>query len=486
MAEAILSRLLPSHVVLESTMKMPIQKAASYSKEVYTIVNMAMGQLEELLNGASLRHGSQEWPKEAKRLRNLTPSSRTIAIVGGTGAGKSTGMNAVCRCLLLASSSVVLHVDNAFRACTSVITKIQYSETSHFRARVHFITRDAFQAKLKLLLEDVVPSDVGEGIDRNQTDKSPADHSKATLFQLISLRGSTLLDLNVEQLLEDSVVAPFLSNPLPHEIVAQDTTQLREKLRPFVTSNIDHPDEPALWRLVDTVELFGDISALSTGITIIDLPGYGDADSSRNNIAEEYVKTADCIILVADLKRARDDIHIHKYFTKILKQLLVDGRAVDDGSLTLVLTGADHASGDHEVTLYGDNKVTVNEFMKIAQNLEESLKNLKDAYTRVCAYLENGHDGVEIRNGIERMAYEINDQEKKLNTVISSKDITVANQNAEPSPLPIFSVGSRDFLALTRLESGRPAVFNNVEQTGIPQLVQYIRDIVLVLKKMTG
>ena len=64
------------------------------------------------------------------------------------------------------------------------------------------------------------------------------------------------------------------------------------------------------------MELFGDIGALSTGITIIDLPGYGDADSSRfgdlppylslsdahafshrNNIAEEYVKTADCIIL---------------------------------------------------------------------------------------------------------------------------------------------------------------------------------------------
>jgi hypothetical protein len=32
---------------------------------------------------------------------------------------------------------------------------------------------------------------------------------------------------------------------------------------------------------------------------------------------------------------------------------------------------------------------------------------LKDAYTRACAYLENGHDGVEIRNGIEKIAYEV-------------------------------------------------------------------------------
>jgi len=69
-----------------------------------------MSQLAKLLHGASLGHGSQVWPKEAKRLLNLSPSSRTIAIVGRTGAGKSTAMNAVFGNLLLASSSEVRYL----------------------------------------------------------------------------------------------------------------------------------------------------------------------------------------------------------------------------------------------------------------------------------------------------------------------------------------------------------------------------------------
>jgi ABC-type multidrug transport system fused ATPase/permease subunit len=61
----------------------------------------------KILQGASLGRGGQEWPKEAKRLCNSKSSSHTIAVVGRTGAGKSTAMNAVFRNHLLASSNEV-------------------------------------------------------------------------------------------------------------------------------------------------------------------------------------------------------------------------------------------------------------------------------------------------------------------------------------------------------------------------------------------
>jgi len=195
-----------------------------------------------------------------------------------------------------------------------VITKITHSDSLHFVARVHFISRDAFRSELKLLLEDLIPSDVAHDLDG----ESPAFRSKAKLFEIYPhLRTMSLSDMTVDKLLNDTLVAPFFSNPHPHEIIAQDTAQLRENLRPFLTSNSDRPNEPGLWHLVRMVELFGNIDALSTGITIVDLPGYGDANNTRNTLAEEYVKTADCILLVADLKRAKDDRDIRKYFTEM-------------------------------------------------------------------------------------------------------------------------------------------------------------------------
>ena len=36
--------------------------------------------------------------------------------------------------------------------------------------------------------------------------------------------------MTVENLLDDAVVAPFLCNTHPHEVIAQDTAELREKV----------------------------------------------------------------------------------------------------------------------------------------------------------------------------------------------------------------------------------------------------------------
>jgi len=49
-------------------------------------------------------------------------------------------------------------------------------------------------------------------------------------YKLVSLRDSSLSDLNIEKLLNDSVVATFLGNDHPHKIVAQDAAQLRDKV----------------------------------------------------------------------------------------------------------------------------------------------------------------------------------------------------------------------------------------------------------------
>jgi hypothetical protein len=41
----------------------------------------------------------------------------------------------------------------------------------------------------------------------------------------------------------------------------------------------------------------GRFEVLSTGITLVDLPGHGDVDNVRDTMANEYLKSADTICL---------------------------------------------------------------------------------------------------------------------------------------------------------------------------------------------
>ncbi|KAG2740895.1 hypothetical protein P692DRAFT_20956584, partial [Suillus brevipes Sb2] len=76
------------------------------------------------------------------------------------------------------------------------------------------------------------------------------------------------------------------------------------------------------------VRIYGAFEVLaSSAITLVDVPGFGDANKTRTRRTKEYLKNVEVVILVADIKRAADDQAMHDYFEKFLHQMIaIDGR----------------------------------------------------------------------------------------------------------------------------------------------------------------
>lgn len=94
-----------------------------------------------------------EWVKSCdKLLAQAAPQPSVVGVVGSTGAGKSSVMNAILdeECLV---------PTNCMRACTAVITEISYNESERedqkYCAEVHFISEDDWVKELRVMLADI-------------------------------------------------------------------------------------------------------------------------------------------------------------------------------------------------------------------------------------------------------------------------------------------------------------------------------------------
>jgi len=124
---------------------------------------------------------------------------------------------------------------------------------------------------------------------------------------------------------------------------------------------------------------------------------------------------------------------------------------------------------------------------------------VKDLFIKLKVVFVSHADGKVIEDGLEQITKEINDVQRDLGATNSFKNVLVSqirsdrmqqhfqlvysevhrsltrDASVDPPPLPIFCVGSRDFLALAGLDSGEALVFQNEADTSIPKLAEYIR-----------
>ena len=63
--------------------------------------------------------------------------------------------------------------------------------------------------------------------------------------------------------------------------------------------------EPAYWPLIKRVKVWVNAEVLSTGAVLCDLPGT-NTNAARSSIAKEYMKTANCVWILAPIHRAVD------------------------------------------------------------------------------------------------------------------------------------------------------------------------------------
>jgi hypothetical protein len=127
-------------------------------------------------------------------------------------------------------------------------------------------------------------------------------------------------------------------------VEADDARTFRRMLEQYVDSS-NAVQEGSSWPIVRKVTAEGrDRTALRTGATLVDTPGVNDNNGARDRVVKEYLKNADSVWIVSNIKRALNDRTAKGMLSESFRrQLLMDGQY---GQIVFVATQSDdlHAS----------------------------------------------------------------------------------------------------------------------------------------------
>ncbi|CAK5264442.1 unnamed protein product [Mycena citricolor] len=432
-----------------------------------------------------------------------------VALLGRTvGSGKSTLLNALLRKPILAAS--------AAGACTAVITEISYNDT--LQAEVEFKHADQWRKELCTLYTEATDNDVDsdelqvEGEELKSSAVSQARERMRQLFPGISDKQVNQWP-SFEAFRDDNELAKHLGT----SVKLNDTTfdNFQKNLETFLASTLSQQSTRQLWPIVRVVRICGPFEILSTGVTLVDLPGFGDVDHLRDAVAASYLEQADavllgevildippacfsCSCLVAGISRAKDDKDVNTHLNTYINQCIVDGR-VQDRSIAVILTGADNRISSNEFTLEQSEQVRVNA-------LESSIQALLDDEDEITRKLEKKmksksrskkhQDGL---NDLQNQVQKCHDQRvaeiKQRNTLLAKgraqlvelqfqnkfkymfQDLAPKDKPIPNVDIPVFAVGSKDFMCLKRIETDDAMMFSTAEETGIPRLTDHLRTV---------
>ncbi|KAJ7687345.1 hypothetical protein B0H17DRAFT_1300923 [Mycena rosella] len=433
------------------------------------------------------------WEKDTRNLTNMVVPSFKFAFIGKTGCGKSTLINCLLEVQILPASAEVF-IGSVLRgvasftslsspcsslafpsACTSAVTEVSYRDSDNINASIIFISADEWREEVERLLDVVTEED-----EEDRTSSSSDKKLCMKPLGLPSVRGSRLL--KAWPLIR--YLVPSLSG-LSVESLAK-MPYVQEKLGTTVAIP---PSDPDVFRTISIyrqnqalhkVEICGNFEVLSSGITLVDLPGHGDDDDTRNKFAEEYMKNADGVVLVVDAKRARDDRDTLAYLRKTLSQLLLDRREVTE-SVLLAVTGTDISIGDNEIKLEGHAKVKLDGLIQKGKDLQREIPphtrspstrspisklrkvEKRPEVTVFSSKISTATPVHDFQRGAEVGAQiRANNQEKllllanaRISSVRNALDGTFVSIYRGMSPagskapkMPIFCLGSRDYISI--------------------------------------
>ncbi|KAJ7754954.1 hypothetical protein DFH07DRAFT_773520 [Mycena maculata] len=477
----------------------------------------------------------QEWMGTIdSELEKARPSQYTVAIVGRTGFVRLC-LSPYLVILLPTADPLAVLREPALRSSRKFLTKSSCSQDIEgTEAVIEFIDREQWKDTLIRLIGDayaIIFFDRAFALIyfAELTTVLISKNSTRAREKLLgcSLRGLNVKSWNVEELLVDLTVNEYLDRKAI-TVTSSNVSNFQKQIEQFVASALS--TARVFWPLVKRVSIMGKFEVLSTGITLVDLPGHGDVDNARDSMANEYLRTADSVFLVAGITRAKDDsvseLPINSVYTdsfpfllqdiqsrlnKQLRHLIMDGR-MHEQSIALVLTATDGVIGSNECTLPGPEQKVVDNLTEEALALGQEIRDLKIKKERkekskskkkeetlkqyeqkaskrfhimvlvlTIEKIQEKKSKMEIKNG-ERNLLLAQGRNRIVAAALQCKYESLFRDQAGPDekipPVPIFCLGSRDYLCLAGLDSNQPTTFSDKEdsQTGIPRLRQFIQN----------
>ena len=333
---------------------------------------------------------SVRWLTALKKVEAQAACTQTVmGVVGATGAGKSSVINAML-------DEERLLPTNCMRACTAVVTEISYNyQNELYRAEIEFISPDDWRKELELLYQELLDSSGNicrEAAVNEDSDAGVAYAKLKAVYPFMTkedLQGASITRLmdhkNVRVLGTvrdvDSDNAPDFYQSLQRYVDSKEKSRGAPKK--------DVPKSMEYWPLIKVVRLYVRAPALQTGAVIVDLPGVHDSNQARAAVAQRYMKSCTGLWIVAPINRAVDDKSAKTLMGETFKrQLKIDGAY---NSVTFICSKTD----DISIT-------EATEFLKLDEKLQH-------AYDQI-------HDLIKVRKGIEAQV----DEHKKLHKDIAS------------------------------------------------------------------
>ncbi|XP_067852598.1 uncharacterized protein [Heptranchias perlo] len=477
----------------------------------------------------------KEWKEQIEKLQQQTVPPRTyVAVIGDTGAGKSSLLNA-----LLEEEAVL--PTSAMRACTAVVVEVSHNAHSdHYQAQVEFFTEEEWDNELQTLLNDM--TDKMGRLRRPRWD--PNSEASAAYGRVKAVYGRILPYLELKQLRD---VTQHLGQTT--HISHTQAREFRCAVQSFIDSRADNPRGTKggeFWPIVKRVLIsVPKSSVLRTGAVLVDLPGVRDSNAARNCVAKEYLKKCDAVWIVANVTRAVDDKTAKDLLDDSLRrQLLMDGQY---GRIAFICTKTD----SHNVTeivsaLHLTSKCKtledaiadlrnqieqrqmdleawrvelevmqarnqVEERNTNAKQLELAIKQLELQVTELHARMNRKRSelslfAIRARNTFCKQKICLNfkcgvqDLKRQAKTEVTDSDDEVEESSdededgvpspsaggADPDKLPVFTVSSTEYLKLQGklLRDGPPQVFSSIKDTEIPTVQRFVHQITLARRAL--
>ncbi|KAI0876004.1 hypothetical protein GGS24DRAFT_453177 [Hypoxylon argillaceum] len=278
-------------------------------------VSVAATLLNQLHDVLSTYTGPEvdSWIKSILALEKRTTPTRTVVgVVGNTGAGKSSVINALL-------DEERLLPTNCLRACTASPTEISFNDSDDpqelYRAEIEFISAEDWLRELRVLFTDLL-----DGSGQIARDATKADSDAGIAYAKVK----AVYPQKTREMIANAKPEDLASEPAVRGILGtikrlKETTakKLYRGMQHYVDSKekstgpidnkkrVDVPME--YWPLIKVVRIFTKAHALSTGAVLVDLPGVQDSNAARAAVAANYMKSCTGLWIVAPITRAVDD-----------------------------------------------------------------------------------------------------------------------------------------------------------------------------------
>ncbi|KAF0637775.1 hypothetical protein FPSE5266_09531 [Fusarium pseudograminearum] len=335
-----------------------------------------------------------------------------VGVEGPTGAGKSSFLGSLLKIPELFPSGQE-------SAATAVIGKASWNWVDdperRFRAQVFFRTRNEIASEVRSLLKELNRWLGLKASNHDDDDEDTADAISVSrgLIERQLPRVKAVWGMNEEQLLRLAKNCPrWLTYKKAAETIlernataerflrqgevtfnASTAEMLSASIKPFLDSSSSTDgsgNEFAAWPLVSGVHIYAKADILKPGITLVDLPGCGDAVESRSEVAQKVSHTLDVRMVVSPIIRATDEKQgqalMQNGFDEAQMRLRgkMDGRGfcviaskMDDMKVDSYIAGCPELVHDNEVTQKVEELARLKDEKSALKSSRRELKEMK-------------------------------------------------------------------------------------------------------------